>query len=221
MNRMIFKRLSESARRIAVKIDKYSPYPFLYPIVLSDSEKELFDSAVEGAKKCLEFGLGGSTIRTLQKSNAHITSVETDLDWICRMREYRYLRKSELNRLEIFQIDIGKSGKWGYPETENDGSKFPDYSSKVFEKIDPSEVDLVYVDGRFRAACVLKTIEKCCNNNLRILIHDFWSREFYHFLLDHIEMVERSGTLGLFKVGENVELEKIRDLYEHYKYDPR
>ena len=63
--------------RIKREIDKFSPYPLFYSFVMSELEKELFDKKVKQSKVYLEFGMGGSTFRVLEKSKAKIYSIDS------------------------------------------------------------------------------------------------------------------------------------------------
>ncbi|MCZ9877131.1 hypothetical protein OFP88_13935 [Brachyspira hyodysenteriae] len=76
------------------------------------------------------------------------------------------------------------------------------------------------IDGRFRVACVLNTILNC-NKNIKIIIHDFFNREEYHILLNYLDTIEKSNSLGVFKIKENINTDEINKLIEKYKYNPR
>jgi hypothetical protein len=123
--------------------------------------------------------------------------------------------------LQLFPVDIGPTKKWGYPKSNNDQNLFAAYSSKIFESIDSRSIDLALVDGRFRVACTLKVIMSCYeNNNLKILIHDFWNRENYHILLKYLDTVNKADTLGLFTIKNNINMRSVEIDYEEYKLNP-
>jgi hypothetical protein len=213
--------LTQMIKKAIRGVDRFSPYPLFYPFVMSDNEKKVFDKAIKHSKNYLEFGLGGSTLRALQKSGAKIYSVESCPRWIAQMRRYLLLRYCEEKRLFILPVDIGKTCEWGYPESEFSRHLFPDYSSCVFRMVDAGTLDLALVDGRFRVACILKIILACHENrNFRILIHDFWNRKHYHEVLKYLEVVERVDTIGLFSIKSGVDLTAVRKDYETYKFDP-
>ena len=94
---------------------------------------------------------------------------------------------------------------------------FPKYSSEIFEKIDKNSIDLVFIDGRFRVACVLQTIMNC-SKHTKILIHDYTQRQFYHLIEEFLEVVEIVDTLAIFQIKDNIDKQKILDLYEKYKF---
>lgn len=213
--------LKSSLKKVLRKIDQHSPYPLFYSFVMSKDEKNIFDNAIKDSRHYLEFGLGGSTIRAIQKSNANVYAVESCPDWIASMRQYKILRSSENHRLHIFHVDIGPTRKWGFPEQDNNKDNFEQYSASIFQSMDRKLIDLALVDGRFRVACTLKIILECHENKgLRILIHDFWNREQYHILLKYLHTVNRANSIGLFSIKEDVDLEMVEKDYQEYKQNP-
>jgi len=168
---------------------------------MNKEEKVVFDDLIKQSCHYLEFGLGGSSLRVIQKSEANIYAVESDPEWVNQMRKYVILRYMENKRLHIFPVNIGPTRNWGWPEPENDQNLFEVYSSSIFGSVNRKSIDLVLIDGRFRVACTLKTIISCRENeNLKILIHDFWNREHYHIVLKYLDVVKKAGTIGLFTI---------------------
>lgn len=215
------KRIQKAIKMVR-NVDRYSPYPLFCPCAgMSRNEKVLFDRCISKASYYLEFGLGGTTIRAIQKSRAIIHTVESSRAWVDYMRKYLVLRHFENRRVFLFPVDIGPVRQWGLPESDKHKNLFPSYSSDVFALIDSKRVDLVLIDGRFRVACVLKVILECNRNeNLRILIHDFWNRDHYHIVLKYLDVVEKMETMGLFSIKEDVSLALVAEDYEAYKGDP-
>ena len=184
---MAFK---SKVKQVVCSLDKFSPYPVFYQFIMSKAEISIFDEAIKNSQHYLEFGLGGSTIRAIQRSKAKIYTVESSFGWLAYMRRYMIVRFFEGKRLHIHSVNIGPTRDWGFPDNDNDNDIFEAYSSSIFHVIDPELVDLALVDGRFRVACTLKIIMSCCeNSNLKILIHDFWNREQYHILLKYLDTV--------------------------------
>lgn len=203
------------------KLDMFSPYPFFYKFVMSRDEKIIFDNAVKKSNHYLEFGLGGSTLRALQKSNAKVYTVESSHEWILEMRKYRFLRDLENKRLFIHHVNIGPTRNWGTPESTNDPKLFEAYSSSIFDSVDRKMIDLALVDGRFRVACVLKIILSCHENKqMNILIHDFWRRSRYHVVLKYLDVVNKADSIGLFTIKNDIDLESVKNDYEVYKLNP-
>lgn len=185
---------------------------------MSTSEIAVFDSAIKESQHCLEFGVGGSTLRAILKSNAMIYSVESNPEWLTRLRQYSIVRKLENKRLNLFLVNIGPTRNWGYPIAEDSNELFEVYSSSIFDSIDKDRIDLALIDGRFRVACTLKLILECYQNQtLHILIHDFWSRAEYHILLKYLDTIERVETIGLFSIKNDIDIESVKIDYDAYK----
>ncbi len=213
--------LIAKVKNLIRRLDLLSPYPIFYPFIMSKNEKVIFDRAIKKATNYLEFGLGGSSLRTLQKSKAKIYSVESSPEWIHCMRKYMILRYFNNKKLFIFPVDIGPTREWGYPESNDNKHLFPNYSSSIFQNIDSKIINLALVDGRFRVACTLKIILEChTNNNFELLIHDFWNREHYHVVLKYLDILDRTNTIGLFTIKSNVDLEAVKQDYDAYKFNP-
>lgn len=207
---------------IVKMVDRCSPRPNFYSFVMSEREMFLFDKTIRNSKVYLEFGAGGSTLRTLQNSQAKIYSVDSDLNRIRSMQRYWLIKYHKNRRLHFFHVDIGPTREWGYPVGEDSRKIFPDYSSSVFNSVEKDKIDTVLIDGRFRIACALKTILEChANKNLVILIHNFWNRPAYYVLLKYIREIAAADTLGVFKLRDNVNLNFIKEDYEEYKFDCR
>ncbi len=201
--------------------DKFSPRPFFYSFVMTEGERKLFDTTVAGAKVYLEFGMGGSTFRVLLRSKAKVYSIDSSLEWIDVIRQYYLIRSTEGKRLELIHVDIGNTREWGLPDGESSYELFPSYSSSIFDHVDSSAIDTVLVDGRFRVACTLMTILECSgNDDLKIMIHDFWRRKKYHIVLEYLDVVTKVDNLGVFKVKDDVDFDAVKANYDIFKYVP-
>ena len=213
--------LTKIVKKIFRKLDQLSPYPLFYPFLMSESEKLLFDSSIKMSRYYLEFGMGGSTIRVIQRSNAVIYTVDSSAEWIRYMRKYSIIRFMENKRLHIFPVHIGPVKGMGYPTSDLYKESFGNYSSEIFQQINGNLIDLALVDGRFRVACILKIIIACHENKkINILIHDFWDRPHYHIVLQYLDILYRADTLGLFSIKRTIDLTAVKKDYEAYKLIP-
>lgn len=189
--------------------------PKTYPFIMHDDEKELFKKYIRNSVNYLEFGLGGSTIFSLINSNANVTSIDTNKDWISFMTSYKFIKNNLNHRLSIHYIDIGPTKAWGYPVDENNNENFYKYSSEIFKITDPSIYDLILVDGRFRVACALQSIIKCHKNkNLKILIHDYSFRDEYKIVEKYLTIDEFTNSLYVFSIKEAIDFEELMKDYE-------
>jgi len=105
-----------------------------FPIILSENECSFFTEHVKNAKMYLEFGSGGSTILTLMNTTIpHVTSVESDPNWIKHLKNWEVINDNIKNgRLEFIHVNIGKTGEWGMPVETDKQELFPNYSASVF-----------------------------------------------------------------------------------------
>ena len=203
-------------------LDRFSLYPLFYPWVMTKAEKAGFDKVIKNSKQYLEFGSGGSTIRAVLKSKARIWSVDSSKEWLKFMRKYIRIRIAEGKRLDFYTSEIGKTKDWGFPVDDSAKDLFPKYSAAIFETLDSAKLDTIFIDGRFRVACTLATILQIQGDREKtLMIHDFWHREHYHKVLEYLETVEKIDSLGIFKVKAEVDLDEVKQEYEHYKFDPR
>jgi hypothetical protein len=215
------EKLKRKFKNLRKKLDIYAPNPSFYSFIMSKAEVELFDRTIINSKAYLEFGMGGSTFRALQKSKAKIYSIDSSRDWIKQMRKYLYIRYMEWGRLKLFHTYIGPTKEWGVPTGDEFRDSFPNYSARIFKLIEKESIDTVLVDGRFRVACTLKTILECHNNaSLKILIHDFWNRAQYHIVLKYLIAVSRADTLGVFEIKKDIDLDQVKQDYDNYKFNP-
>jgi len=186
---------------------------------MNKNEQFLFEKYIRQSRYYLEFGMGGSTIYVLRKANARVHSVESDVDWVKKIKKSWYVKYHLLRRLNIHFSDIGPTKKWGYPEKMDRKDFFPDYSAGVFKNVDTSKIDLVLIDGRFRVACVMQTILNCFKNKgVRILIHDFYNRPHYHIVLKYLTEIDKADNLGVFVIKPDINLQDVALDYESFKF---
>lgn len=198
-------------------------YPKFFPLELSNHEIQFIISECVNVKSYLEFGAGGSTFLSLLnfKKISKIISVESDPNWIVFLKKWTIINKAcEENRLHFEYVDIGKTGEWGVPIGGNGAEqKYPDYSSTVFKKeyVQNNSYDLVFIDGRFRVACLLQTVLNVPSTT-RIMIHDFCNRPEYHVVLKYVNVIEPMDTLCLFKIKDNINKDEVLSDYHKYKF---
>lgn len=189
-----------------------------YPIRLSAKERDTLIKYVKQSKQYLEFGSGGSTFLTICNSDAKIYSVESDISWIYYLRNWEIIKKAEKDNNLYFQyINIGKTGAWGKPINDSCQELYPNYSEYIFKKLDKIDIDTVFIDGRFRVACVLSAI-LYYSGNTTILIHDYENREYYHIVEEFLSKTYTADTLAVFTIKKDINIDKVKTLYEKYKY---
>ncbi len=170
-----------------------------------------------GGGDYLEFGSGGSTFLALLYSQMKITSIESSLEWLTYLRKWNLITHAlKEKRLDFHHIDIGRVGAWGTPLDMDRKESFPNYSSQIFQS--KNDFDIVFIDGRFRIACVLATL-LYCNPNTKILIHDFNNRPQYHKIIEFLDFVDTCDSLAEFRPKDNIDRTKLLVAYEDFKYN--
>lgn len=139
----------------------------MYIMHASEAERKLFTSHILDTKNYLEFGCGGSTCLVLQVTNANIVSIDSDKKFINYLNKRCFKKLQDKSRVRFIHIDIGKVKSWGRPKNNSKYDSWPKYSSLVFNVLDKKfieSIDTVFIDGRFRVACVLQTLMNCSKN---------------------------------------------------------
>ena len=165
---------------------------------MSEAEIEFYERRLAKARVVLEYGCGGSTLMALASPADKIFSVESDPDWIARLRNVPSIVEAESNgRLELFHADVGPVGDWGTPE----GPASPGwrvYPLGIWDRMGSAAPDLCLIDGRFRVACALAACTNAPVSDRTVVIHDFWNRPRYHGLLAFLDLQTGVDTLGVF-----------------------
>lgn len=183
---------------------------------MSPAEIELFESCLDQAHHYYEFGSGGST-KLAASMGLTVHGVESDARWL------EQLRSEVGSACRVQHVDIGPTKEWGYPVDLRAADQFPDYSRSIHAHDRP--FDLVLVDGRFRVACTLETIdylvEKGDLATARIFIHDFWNREHYKPVLEFLDAEKTVETAGLFKIKPKLDRDRLKMLKTVFQQDYR
>lgn len=158
----------------------------IYPIMTAP-EIELYKRTIATAGTYLEFGAGGSTIVAAQLGVPTILTVESHKGWADYVRADKRIVLRPGQSITMHHVDIGPVKEAGYPNGSLHSEKWPNYFKTIWREIDPFEIDVVLVDGRFRIACVLATLLRC-RSDVTIMMHD-WERSHYHVVLEFADRV--------------------------------
>jgi hypothetical protein len=182
------------------------------------AEFAAFARHYSGAQRIIEFGSGGSTFFAVTNTRARICSVESDSAWIEKLRAMPAIAAAESEgRLRLIHTDIGQTQEWGWPIDDSTQERWRCYPEAPWAFM--RKPDLVFVDGRFRTACILTAI---LHTRLfaRIMVHDFWNRPQYHIALQFLRSIERVETLGIFRRRWRVSEHEVRAELPKYMRDP-
>ncbi len=113
-------------------------------------------------------------------------------------------------------VNIGETLEWGFP-VGNNTDAWLHYPEAIHNK-HPS---VVLVDGRFRVACVLQTLLTVSHHDLRIIVHDFFNRPYYHEILQVVDLIHCVDSLAVFKPKSRFKSSELADLYRKYSHDPQ
>jgi len=129
-----------------------------------------------------EFGSGGSTVQaaTKFKNIQKIVVSESDKKFVHYLLGRSDLkREAASGRLVMRHADLGPVGAWGFPKDRSHVKQWPAYSSynnSLSEFNPPFWFDMVFVDGRFRVACLLKALKATPSDRIDqtvFAVHDY------------------------------------------------
>lgn len=192
-------------------------------------EIDCFKRVLSNCKSLVEYGSGGSTILALKSGVAEVFSAESDLDWADAVREEA--RSSGYESVQIAKVNIGKTGKWGYPLdwkgnvwTRQRRAHYvmcPWRSGPLGMSRSNRKPDVILIDGRCRVACIAAST-LYAPPEVVILVHDFWARDrdYYEPALTLLQPIEKAGSLGVFRISKVSNDDAKRILATHIN-DPR
>jgi Glycosyl transferase family 2 len=149
----------------------------------------------EAAETILEYGSGGSTVLGARLGR-RLFSVESDQTWARQMAEHV---APISDQVQVHWADIGETGPWGVPLKSRSYQKFHRYALSVWDRPDFVQPDLVLVDGRFRAACVLAVMLRT-TKPVTLLFDDYRWRKYYHGVESIARLEEMAGRMARFTV---------------------
>ena len=190
----------------------------LMPMHASELDVQLFTSVVANpsAKKYLEFGCGGSTEIVAKKTKMSIVSVDSSTEWLCKVKR-RVQSLGRQNSFTAIHVNIGKLKGWGKPADRKFVHAWPDYSGVSRNHTD---ADVVFVDGRFRVACILQTI-LFAKNNPTIVVHDFWNRPGYHEALPFLHVVNKGDSLMAATIKPDFDRRACQEMLARHILNPK
>lgn len=166
-------------------------------LTLPEAEAEWVREHYAAAKVILEYGSGGSTVLGAELGKT-VFSVESDRKWAQMMADYFAANPPE-GAVHMHPVDIGPTGKWGMPASDNGWRKYHKYPVSVWDREDFIQPDLVLIDGRFRAACLVTTMIRT-ERPVTVLFDDYDHREVYHGVERWVPRAETRGRMVRFEV---------------------
>lgn len=175
------------------------------------AEFELVTSTYSSSDSILEYGSGASTLfASSLGGHRYVVAVESDLDWASRVRE----KITELypgSRTILWPVDIGKTGRWGRPLTDEGWQRYHLYPLSVWKQSFLVHPDVILIDGRFRAACFIASALRI-NRRTTILFDDYADRTNYHVVEQIARPLQIVGRMAVFEIDPIDPTPSMQDL---------
>jgi hypothetical protein len=166
-------------------------------LTLPAQEAEVLRAAYEGAGVILEYGSGGSTVLAAGLPGKTVFAVESDAAWAQGLRDWFAAHPPQADRVVVHHADVGETGKWGMPVNTLAWARYHQYPFSVWALEGFAHPDVVLVDGRFRAACMLATLVML-DRPVTLLWDDYTDRPAYHEVERMVRPVAIHGRMAQF-----------------------
>lgn len=166
-----------------------------FKLTFPTAESAFVREAYPKARMILEYGSGGSTVLAA-KAGCRVISVESDRKWAEHLTEHLL---PYADHAKVHHADIGPTGAWGVPMKVGEYAKFHAYALSVWDRPDLEEPDLVLIDGRFRASCLVAVMLRA-KRPTTVLFDDYAKRRYYHGVERLARMEEMIGRMARFTV---------------------
>lgn len=170
-----------------------------FPLSFPPEVAELVRARYAAATVILEYGSGGSTLLAAGLPGKLIFSVESDRAWALALQTRIDLADLP-SPVTIQHADIGPTGRWGRPLDDSHWHKYHHYPLRIWSEPYFRQPDLILIDGRFRAACLVAA----CLHVTRpttVLFDDYTDRPAYHVVERLVKPVLTVGRMAEFQIG--------------------
>lgn len=167
-------------------------------LTLPEAEAEWIREAYGNATTILEYGSGGSTVLASELGGKTTFAVESDKAWADNLQVWLAENCPEADT-RLHHVDIGPTKDWGYPEDITRYRKFARYPISVWDRADFVQPDIVLIDGRFRAGCLLAVMYRTARP-VTVYFDDYINRENYHVVEHWVPRAETRGRMVRFEV---------------------
>lgn len=166
-----------------------------FGLTLPELEGQAVRRYYSAARTILEYGSGGSTVLAARAGRS-IISVESDRDWAERLSAHL----APISRkARVHYVDVGLTGAWGTPKNAQGHRNFHAYALSVWDRADFNAPDVVLIDGRFRASCLV-AIRLRATRPTTVLFDDYLNRTHYHGVEALADLEEMIGRMARFTV---------------------
>lgn len=193
--------------------------------LMTSEEIQFFRQELSKADAYLEFGVGGSSAVASTYPNLQCyKGIDSSKDWIEQVsKEDTIAKLFEKGIAELKYVDIGKTGRLGYPVDNTTFTLWPKYSNEGFAKCHArANHRLVLLDGRFRVACFCKLLlamDQEEASKTHMLIHNYrW--EAYHVIEEFADLIEMHGGLALLQKKSNADPTSLKRTALEFEHEP-
>lgn len=184
--------------------------PFMPP-----TERDFVKDAYEDARVILEYGSGGSTLMAARMPDKVIISVESDPDWAEKVRAQIEAAGCPSPAI-VHHVDIGPTGPWGLPKSGAAWRNFQRYSMSVWDEPFFQQPDVILIDGRFRAACLMAAVLRT-KRRVTVLFDDYTVRPAYRTVERLLGRPRTIGRLAVFQIVPGmVTMSDMPEVIEHF-----
>lgn len=167
-------------------------------LTMPDLEAAHLRAAYERAKVILEYGAGGSTVMAAEMPGKTVFSIETDQGWVDMMTSW-FDQNPSPSQPEIIWSNIGTTKAWGRPANERHWREYAKYSLEFWSLEGIPHPDVMLVDGRFRAGCILAAAFRC-TQPMTVLVDDYARRDSYHAVEKLVGAPRLIGRMAEFQI---------------------
>ena len=156
-------------------------------------------------KKCrsyLEYGSGGSTVMAARLG---VPFISVDNDRVFHSAVHRAIGPLKDDQI-LLTVDTGLTGPWGYPvfkkKTSRSARAWASYPHAPWNHIARGAAvpDLILIDGRFRAASALVSLNNLPHSeDVVILVDDYVGREHYRAIENFATLERTAGSIAVFR----------------------
>lgn len=188
---------------------------------MTEAELALLKKSIPFGGNVLEFGSGGSTGLFFENGVRSLVSVESDPVFLHSLAKEPVLAHFQAKgRWTPLHADIGPVGEWGSPVSSAPQPDWLNYHQHVWEHLAGRDFDFVFIDGRFRVACLCQTILNL-GVGPAIAMHDYSEREYYHIIEEFCECQEQAESMALFRVRADLNWRRLAVVLLAHLFDCR